>query len=125
MLSDRGISLLVVDLQLTGISGDRFARIARESFPDTPIVMTGDRYEWHRASKVFCELAEVYLSKPFGLDDLSGAILSATTLRTACQMPTDAPTEARSARSLRLPPGFSTLGIANSRPLHLLRRDSR
>ena len=70
-LQENGLpGLVLCDIGLAGMSGIDFLKIARERFPETPVIlMTGDR-EVDTAIRAFRAGARDYLKKPINVQEL-------------------------------------------------------
>lgn len=63
------ISLLVSDVDMSGLSGVDLATIVRERFPQIPILLISGR-----ADSLECCAADAFLSKPFTFEGLMNAV---------------------------------------------------
>ncbi|HYP90853.1 MAG TPA: response regulator [Polyangiaceae bacterium] len=71
---DGGISLLVSDVQLPGISGSQLVEQARDLLPDLPtLLMSGRGRHWLVNERLLQRDAEL-LQKPFRIADLLGKL---------------------------------------------------
>lgn len=68
--------LLIVDLNLPGESGFSLARRMREGQPDIGIIMVTARNQLEDKVKGYGSGADIYLTKPTSLEELTGAVQS-------------------------------------------------
>lgn len=70
------VDLVVIDLNLPGEDGLSLAQRIRQSHPEVGIIITTARSESSQREEGYVKGADIYLTKPVSLSELSAAILS-------------------------------------------------
>ena len=70
-LRDQNFDLVISDIEMAGMNGFEFLKIARRNYPGLGIVLMSAYEESYPMSEALRAGADGYISKPFSLDKLS------------------------------------------------------